>query len=88
MDLYPPLFPAPFNALAPNCTHSRGNYSSGMELATVPLRPNASALSVLSSRDIRSRVSNKLGGGGLRSPYSSYKGFFHHTAFSKSPAQF
>ncbi|GIY99317.1 hypothetical protein CEXT_648061 [Caerostris extrusa] len=36
MDLYPPLFPAPFNALAPTSTHSSGKYSSGMELATVP----------------------------------------------------
>ncbi|GIY70895.1 hypothetical protein CEXT_19961 [Caerostris extrusa] len=53
------------------------------------LRPNTPALSVLSSQDIRSCVSIKLGvGGGFEAPTHLIKDFLHHTAFSGSPAQF
>ncbi|GIY99319.1 hypothetical protein CEXT_648081 [Caerostris extrusa] len=56
------------------------------------LRPNAPALSVLSSQDIRSRVSNKLRGMGvpsmpllilLRTFIKDFLRTFHHTALSQ-----
>ncbi|GIY99315.1 hypothetical protein CEXT_648041 [Caerostris extrusa] len=41
MDLYAPSFPAPFNALASNCTHSNGTIQKRNGISNSAPRPNA-----------------------------------------------